>query len=95
MSYFEDASLVLIPSAKKLSKIYAIKPTDGTGDLTFTRSSLKRLILHRGTQPVQLLRQMLQPIQMAPRPLTFLRMARSQALTAFLTKQYQQAELTI
>jgi hypothetical protein len=39
MSYFEDASLVLIPSAQKLSKIYSVKPTDGTGDLTFTRSN--------------------------------------------------------
>jgi hypothetical protein len=39
MSYFEDASLVLIPSAVKISKAYAIKPTDGTGDLTFTRSN--------------------------------------------------------
>ena len=39
MSYFEDASLVLIPSAQKLSKVYSIKPTDGSGDLTFTRSN--------------------------------------------------------
>jgi len=39
MSYFEDASLVLIPSAQKTSKVYSIKPTDGTGDLTFTRSN--------------------------------------------------------
>jgi hypothetical protein len=39
MSFFEDASLVLIPSAQKLSKIYSVKPTDGTGDLTFTRSN--------------------------------------------------------
>jgi hypothetical protein len=39
MSYFEDASLVLIPSAVKISKAYSIKPTDGTGDLTFTRTA--------------------------------------------------------
>ena len=39
MSFFEDASLVLIPSAQKLSKIYSVKPTDGTGDLAFTRSN--------------------------------------------------------
>jgi hypothetical protein len=39
MSFFEDASLVLIPSAQKTSKVYSVKPTDGTGDLTFTRSN--------------------------------------------------------
>jgi len=39
MSFFEDASLVLIPSAQKLSKVYSVKPTDGTGDLTFSRAS--------------------------------------------------------
>ena len=38
MSFFEDASLVLIPSAQKTSKVYSVKPTDGTGDLTFTRT---------------------------------------------------------
>jgi hypothetical protein len=39
MSYFEDASLVLIPSAVKDGKTYSIKPTDGSGDLTFSRGS--------------------------------------------------------
>jgi hypothetical protein len=39
MSFFEDASLVLIPSGIKNQKIYSVKPTDGTGDLTFTRAS--------------------------------------------------------
>ena len=39
MSFFEDASLVLIPSAQKTSKVYSVKPTDGTGDLTFTRTA--------------------------------------------------------
>jgi hypothetical protein len=39
MSFFEDASLVLIPSGIKDQKIYSVKPTDGTGDLTFTRAS--------------------------------------------------------
>ena len=39
MSYFDDASLVLIPSGYKNQKIYSVKPTDGTGDLTFTRAS--------------------------------------------------------
>jgi hypothetical protein len=39
MSYFDDASLVLIPSGYKNQKIYSVKPTDGTGDLTFSRAS--------------------------------------------------------
>jgi hypothetical protein len=38
-SFYEDASLVLIPSGYKTSKIYAEKPTSGAGDLTFTRAS--------------------------------------------------------
>jgi hypothetical protein len=39
MSYFDDASLVMIPSGTKTSKVYSVKPIDGTGDLTFTRSN--------------------------------------------------------
>jgi hypothetical protein len=39
MSYFDSASLVFIPSGYKTSKAYSVKPTDGTGDLTFTRSN--------------------------------------------------------
>ena len=39
MSYFDEASLVFIPSGYKTSKAYSIKPTDGTGDLAFTRSN--------------------------------------------------------
>jgi hypothetical protein len=39
MSYFDDASLVFIPSGTKASKVYSVKPIDGTGDLTFTRSN--------------------------------------------------------
>jgi hypothetical protein len=39
MSFFEDASLVLIPSAIKDQKVYSVKPTDGSGDLTFSRAS--------------------------------------------------------
>ena len=39
MSFYSDASLVLIPSGTKTSKVYSVKPTDGTGDLTFTRAS--------------------------------------------------------
>ncbi len=39
MSDFDDASLVLIPSGYKNGKVYSVKPTDGTGDLTFSRAS--------------------------------------------------------
>ena len=39
MSYFDDASLVFIPSGTKTSKAYSVKPIDGTGDLTFSRSN--------------------------------------------------------
>jgi hypothetical protein len=39
MSFFEDASLVLIPSAIKDQKVYSVKPTDGSGDLTFSRAT--------------------------------------------------------
>jgi hypothetical protein len=39
VSYYDDASLVLIPSGIKAAKVYSQKPTDGTGDLTFSRAS--------------------------------------------------------
>jgi hypothetical protein len=39
MSFFDDASLVMIPSGYKNQKVYSVKPTDGTGDLTFSRAS--------------------------------------------------------
>jgi hypothetical protein len=39
MSLFESASLVVTPNGKKASKLYAIKPTDGSGDLTVTRAT--------------------------------------------------------
>lgn len=38
MSFYDDASIVLIPSGYKASKLYCAKPTDGSGDLTFTRT---------------------------------------------------------
>jgi hypothetical protein len=37
-SFYDDSSLVLIPSGYKTSKVYAEKPTDGSGDLAFTRT---------------------------------------------------------
>jgi len=41
MSFFDDASLAFLPSgaAGKDGKAYSIKPTDGTGDFTFSRGS--------------------------------------------------------
>jgi hypothetical protein len=39
MSTFDSASLVMIPSGYKNQKVYSVKPTDGTGDLTFSRAS--------------------------------------------------------
>ena len=38
-SFYSDASLIVIPSGYKASKVYSAVPTDGTGDLTFTRSN--------------------------------------------------------
>ena len=38
-SFFDESSLVFIPSGYKTSKAYSVKPTDGTGDLAFTRSN--------------------------------------------------------
>lgn len=39
MSTYDDASLIMYPSGYKADKIYSLKPTDGSGDLTFTRAS--------------------------------------------------------
>lgn len=39
MSIYDKASLVLIPSGTKTSKVYSQKPVSGDGDFTFTRSS--------------------------------------------------------
>ena len=39
MSLFTDASLVMIPSGIKDQKVYSVTPTDGSGDLTFSRAS--------------------------------------------------------
>jgi len=39
MSTYTDASLIYYPSGYKESKAYSLKPTDGSGDLDFTRAS--------------------------------------------------------
>jgi len=38
-TFFDDASLVMIPSGVKESKLYSIKPTNGDGDFTFSRGT--------------------------------------------------------
>jgi hypothetical protein len=37
MSLFTESSLCLVPSGVKDGKVYSIKPTDGSGDLTVIR----------------------------------------------------------
>ena len=39
MSLYKDASLAMIPTAYKDGKLYSVRPTDGSGDFTFTRGS--------------------------------------------------------
>ena len=39
MSLFESASLVVTPNGTKASKLYAIKPTSGAGDMTVVRAT--------------------------------------------------------
>jgi hypothetical protein len=39
MSLFDSASLVVTPNGVKEGKLYSIKPTDGSGDLTVTRAT--------------------------------------------------------
>jgi len=48
MSYFDEASLVLVPSGYKDQKIYSIKPLDGSGDLTFSRASSATRVASNG-----------------------------------------------
>lgn len=48
MSLFDSASVVITPSAYKASKLYAIKPTDGSGDLTVTRATTARRVNSAG-----------------------------------------------
>ena len=44
MSLYDDASLVLIPDGAKAGKLYSVKPTDGSGDFTFSRSTVANRI---------------------------------------------------
>lgn len=40
-SLYNKASLIITPNAYKAGKIYALKPTNGSGDLTFSRGSAR------------------------------------------------------
>ena len=48
MSIYDKASLVLIPSGTKTSKVYSQKPVSGDGDFTFTRASAATRISANG-----------------------------------------------
>ena len=39
MSLYKDSSLAMIPTAYKDGKLYSVRPTDGSGDFTFSRGS--------------------------------------------------------
>ena len=47
-SYFDEASLVMIPSGYKNQKVYSVKPLDGSGDLTFSRASSATRVASNG-----------------------------------------------
>lgn len=39
LGFYDSASLILTPSGYKAGKLYALKPTDGSGDFAFTRNA--------------------------------------------------------
>ncbi len=47
-SFYDDASLIMYPSGYKEDKIYSLKPTNGTGDLTFSRASSATRVNEQG-----------------------------------------------
>jgi hypothetical protein len=47
-SFYSDASLVLIPSGYKNQKVYSAVPTDGSGDLSFSRASSATRVASNG-----------------------------------------------
>jgi hypothetical protein len=48
MSTYNDASLIYYPSGYKAGTAYSLKPTDGSGDLTFTRASSATRVNEQG-----------------------------------------------
>ena len=58
MSILKQASLLMIPSGYKEEKLYSINPVDGSGDLSFARSSVGTRVNSDGfieTVPLNLL----------------------------------------
>jgi hypothetical protein len=47
-SFYNDASLVMIPSGYKDQKVYCAKPADGSGDLVFSRASSATRVASNG-----------------------------------------------
>jgi len=41
MSLLEQASLIVTPNGFKASKLYSVIPSDGSGDLTVTRTTVR------------------------------------------------------
>ena len=48
MSLYKDASLVMIPTAYKDGKLYSVRPTDGSGDFTFSRGTTATRVASSG-----------------------------------------------
>ena len=48
MSTYDDASLIYYPSGYKAGTAYSLKPTDGSGDLDFTRASTATRVNEQG-----------------------------------------------
>ena len=48
MSFFTEASFVMDPNVYGVGKLYTPKPTDGSGDLTFTRASAATRVNSQG-----------------------------------------------
>ena len=58
MGLYNEASLIVYPSGTKASKIYSLKPTDGSGDLDFARSTTKTYVDANGliaTAPINVM----------------------------------------
>jgi hypothetical protein len=48
MSLYKDASLVMLPTAYKDGKLYSVRPTDGSGDFTFSRGTTATRVASSG-----------------------------------------------
>jgi len=48
MSLYDEASLMVTPNAYKSGKLYAVKPTDGSGDMVWSRAGTKTRVNPNG-----------------------------------------------